>query len=94
MARFRYTTDHAASSCGQAVLVDDETGVAYGSGDLITTSQVASLLDINERHARRLLIEHDVGQRIGARVLVATVAAAESLRSKLRPGMGRPKKET
>jgi len=30
-----YSTAHASSSYGQAVLVSDETGAAYGPGDLI-----------------------------------------------------------
>jgi hypothetical protein len=34
-ARFKLTTEHAASSYGQAVLVDLETGEAYGPADLL-----------------------------------------------------------
>lgn len=92
MPRFRYTTDHAASSYGQPVLVDDETGTAYGPGDLLTMAQVASLLGVDARHARRLATAHGAGQRLGARMLVMTVAAAEGLRGKLKPGRGRPRR--
>ncbi len=34
-ARFKLTTENAASSYGQAVLVDLETGEAYGPADLL-----------------------------------------------------------
>lgn len=30
-----FTTEHSASSYGQPVLVEDETGIAYGPNDLI-----------------------------------------------------------
>lgn len=87
----RYTTDHAASSYGQPVLVDDETGIAYGPGDLLTIAQSASLLGIHERHVRRLATAHGVGLRLGKRLTALTVAEAEALRAQLKPGMGRPK---
>lgn len=87
----RYTTDHAASSYGQPVLVDDETGTAYGSGDLLTIAQSASLLGISDRHVRRLATAHGEGVRLNGRLMALTVAGAESLRAHLKPGMGRPK---
>ena len=33
--RFELTTEHAAASYGQPVLVDRETGEAYGPADLV-----------------------------------------------------------
>lgn len=33
--RYRLTTDHAASSYGAPVLVDMQTGVAYGPADVV-----------------------------------------------------------
>lgn len=88
----RYTTDHAASSYGHLVLVDDETGTAYGSGDWLTIAQVADLLGIHERHVRRLATRHGLGLRLGTRLTALTVADAETLRGKLKPGHGRPKR--
>jgi len=87
-----YTTDHAASSYGQPVLVDTETGVAYGSGDLLTTAQVADLLGIDQSHVRREAVKQGIGIKLSDRVAVMTVADAEQMRSMLKPGRGRPRK--
>lgn len=88
---WRYTTDHAASSYGQPVLVNDETGIAYGPADRMATSEVASFLDIDESHVRRLARDHGVGEFRSPRVALMTVSEAESLRQYLKPGRGRPK---
>jgi len=89
----RYTTDHASSSYGQPVLVDDETGVAYGSGDILTTAQVAALLDIDQSHVRRLAVKHGIGTKLSDRVAILTVADAEQMRGLLKPGHGRPRRD-
>ena len=88
----RYTADHAASSYGQPVLVDTETGAAYGPGDLLTATQAGALLGIGERHVRHLAKTHGVGATVNGRLVGIAVADAEGLRAHLRPGMGRPKK--
>lgn len=90
--RLRYTTDHAASSYGIPVLVDDETGVAYGDADYLTTAQVATLLRVDQSHVRRLARTHGIGTKYSDRVLLITVAEAEALRALLKPGAGRPKR--
>lgn len=94
MATWRWTTDHAASSYGQPVLVNDETGVAYGPGDNLATAEVADMLGISEGYVRRLARDYGVGEKRSKRVALMTVAEAESLRAKLKPGRGRPKKES
>lgn len=87
-----YTTNHAASSYGQPVLVDTETGIAYGPGDLLTTSQAAALLGVIPRTLRALAARHGVGRLLGPRVAVLTVTETESLRPYVRSGPGRPRK--
>ena len=91
---WRYTTDHAASSYGQPVLVNDETGIAYGPGDKLATSEVASFLEIDESHVRRLARDHGFGEKRSERVALMTVAESEAIRALLKPGRGRPKKES
>lgn len=88
---WRYTTDHAASSYGQPVLVDDETGTAYGPGDLLTAGQTAENLGINERHVRRIAHAHGVGVTINGRLMAISVADMERMRGLLKPGRGKPK---
>lgn len=88
---WHYTTDHAASSYGQPVLVDTDTNAAYGSGDLLTTAQVADILGIDMSHVRRLARDHGLGTKLGERFAAMTVADMERLRALLKPGRGRPK---
>jgi len=39
---FCLTTEHSASSYGQPVLVDTETGIAYGIGDILPDGRLAA----------------------------------------------------
>ena len=44
MSRYILTTEHAASSYGQPVLVDTETNIAYGIADILPDGRSAALL--------------------------------------------------
>lgn len=56
---WRLTTDHAASSYNQPVLVDPD-GNAFGPGDInsvhqvVTVSEAASILGVTPRHVQRM----------------------------------------
>lgn len=88
---WHYTTDHAASSYGQPVLVNDATGTAYGPGDILSTAQVAEILAIDSSHVRRLARDHGIGRLLSDRVAVMTVADMETMRALLKPGRGKPR---
>lgn len=89
---WRYTTDHASSSYGQPVLIDDETGAAYGPGDLLTTAQAAEIIGIDPRSVRRLMRDHGLGRKMGPQFGMLTVAEMERIRA-ITPGKrGRPKR--
>jgi len=44
MSRYILTTEHAASSYGQPVLEDAETGIAYGIADILPDGRPAAQL--------------------------------------------------
>ena len=44
MSRYILTTEHAASSYGQPVLVDTETNIAYGIADILPDGTPAAQL--------------------------------------------------
>ena len=55
MERFELTTEHSASSYGKAVLVDRETGEAYGpadllevEGEIVTAAEVMGIIALTE----------------------------------------------
>jgi hypothetical protein len=43
--KYILTTEHSASSYGQPVLVDTETGQAYGTGDILPDGNKTSNID-------------------------------------------------
>lgn len=50
------STDHAAASYGETVLVSPD-GTAYGEADLLTTTQTAQALGVNQRRVQQLVTD-------------------------------------
>ena len=86
---FTRTTEHAASSYGQTVWVD-EHGTAYGADDLLSPSQAADLMLRSVREVQRLCKEGLLtAVRVGSRYVIR-VRDAEVYTAKRRgaPGKG------
>lgn len=69
------TTDHAASSYGQPVLVSPERE-AYGTADLLTAAQVAQMRGVEPRTIQDQMRRGRIPARKLAGVWVATAADA------------------